>query len=76
MKVFSVLETILRLTFPPFSLSAAGPRHMVRGRGGVIVVASILGPWRLLPSNAPRGALNVRTVWKGTLISTEDDDME
>jgi hypothetical protein len=26
----------------------------------VIVVASILGPWPLLPSNAPRGALNVR----------------
>jgi hypothetical protein len=26
----------------------------------VIVVASLLGPWRLLPSNAPRGALNVR----------------
>jgi hypothetical protein len=32
-----------------------------------VVVASILGPWRLLPSNAPRGALNMhldRNVYK------------
>jgi hypothetical protein len=53
MKVFSVFETILRLTFPPFSLSG----NLVEV--GVVVVASILGPWRLLPSNAPRGALNM-----------------
>jgi hypothetical protein len=50
MKVFSVFETIVRLTCPPFSLSG----HLVEVACMVVVVA-----WRLLPSNDPRGALNM-----------------
>jgi hypothetical protein len=54
MKVFSVLKLICD------QLSLLSLSRGTWYRGGVIVVASILGPWRLLPSNPPRGAFNVR----------------